>query len=760
MSELTEIAATPGPGTDTSGNGAPAAATERLRSLEEVLAEVNDLEIQMLLIEVGSINEQADFDLIARAYGWASDKHAGQTRMSGRPFMQHCVEVARILAQLRLDSTTVAAGLLHDVLEDTSVTLEEVAAEFSPKIAALTDGVTKVERFQYRGTKDQDTEDQDKRKREAEQAENFRKLLLSMVEDLRVILIKFADRLHNMRTLDHVDPEQQKRISRETVDVYAPLAYRLGLARISRELEDLSLKYLDADQYDEIRRQVAMKREQREVYIEEFKAPIQADLAKAGIDAEITGRPKHFYSIYNKMKSQGTTFEEIYDLSGVRILVESVRDCYTTLGLVHSLYLPISDRFKDYIATPKTNMYQSLHTSVVGPDGNPVEVQIRTREMHQTAEIGIAAHWRYKSGGSPEVESDQRIGWLRQVLDHQREAADPMEFLENLKIELYRDEIYVFTPKGDLEQLPRGATTIDFAFALHTDIGLHCLTAKVNGQIVPLGTQLQSGDSVQIIDSQHQHPTSSWLDMVKTGKARYWIGRWLREEQFSHGVRLGQEILERELEKYRHSVRSESLDELAEELGLADSEHLYAAVGSGELSVSGVVNRLVPERPKRRIRPLFRNLRGIRIQGLDNMMIHFGKCCSPIPGDRIVGLITKGRGITVHRTDCPNMGDIAEDPDRVTVMEWDVDEEQSFSVQLRVTGTDRTYLLTEMTRVISEAGANIRSAESHTRLNRVEGTFQLDVTDARQLRAMIGGLAKIEGVNEVTRVDDPDLPPA
>ena len=404
-------------------------------------------------------------------------------------------------------------------------------------------------------------------------------------------------------------------------------------------------------------------------------------------------------------------------------------------------------------------MYQSLHTSVVGPDGRPVEIQIRTREMHQTAEIGIAAHWRYKSGEPPEVESDQRIGWLRQVLDWQREAADPMEFLENLKVELYRDEIYVFTPEGDLLQLPRGATTIDFAFAVHTDIGLHCLTAKVNGEIVPLGTELHSGDSVQIISSQHQHPTSSWLDMVKTGKARHWIGRWLREEQFSHGVRLGQEILERELKKYRHSVRSESLDELAEELGLAGSEHLYAAVGSGELSVSGVVNRLVPKRPKRRIRPLFRDLRGIRIQGLDNMMIHFGKCCSPIPGDRIVGTITKGRGITVHRTDCPNMGDIAEDPDRVTVMEWDVDEEQSFSVQLRITGNDRTYLLTEITRVISEAGANIRSAESHTRLHRVEGKFELDVTDARQLQAMIKGLSKLEGINEVTRVDDPDLTP-
>ena len=719
--------------------------SDNRRNLDEILEEASDeLQLQMLLIEVASSNEHADFDLICKAYHFANEKHSGQTRMSGQPFIQHCVEVARILAQLRLDSTTVAAGLLHDVLEDTAVTLDEVTKEFNPKIAALTDGVTKIKRFHYQN-------------RETRQAETYRKMLLSMVEDLRVILVKFADRLHNMRTLDHVDNEQQKRISRETVDVYAPLAYRLGLARIRWELEDLSLKYLDPDMYSEISRQVAMKREEREAYIERFKDPIQADLSKSDVDSEITGRPKNFYSIYHKMRSRGKPFNEIYDLSAVRILVQSVRECYMTLGLVHTLYHPISDRFKDYIATPKTNMYQSLHTSVVGPDGRTVEVQIRTREMHQTAEIGIAAHWRYKGGLPSEIESDQRIDWLRQVLDWQRDAPDPKEFLENLKIELYRDEIYVFTPKGDLLQLPKGATTIDFAFAVHTDIGNHCLTAKVNGQIVPLSTELNSGDSVQIISSQHQQPTRIWLEMVKTAKARHSIGRWLREEQFSHSVRLGQEILERELKRYRQSVKSESLDELAEELGLSDSERLYAGIGSGDLAVSGVVNRLVPNPPKRRIRPLFRDRKGIRIQSLHDMMIHFGKCCSPIPGDRIVGLISKGRGISVHRTDCPNMADIAEDPDRLTVVEWDVDEDQSFSVQLHINGNDRTYLLSEITKTISENGANIRSVESHSKLHLFEGTFWLEVNDARQLHSMTKTLSKLEGVSEVRRVDDPNL---
>lgn len=719
--------------------------TNHSASLDELLEKAtNHLHLQMLLIEVASSNEQADFDLIARAYYFAHSHHDGQTRKSGQPFMQHCVEVARILAQLRLDSTTVAAGLLHDVLEDTPVTLEEVAAEFGPKIAALTDGVTKIERFRYES-------------RETRQAETYRKMLLSMVEDIRVILVKFADRLHNMRTLDHLDPEQQKRTALETAEVYAPLAHRLGLARIRWELEDRSLKYMDPETYREIRNKVSMKREQREAYIHDFGAPIEAELARSSIEAEIMGRPKNFFSIYNKMKTRGKPFDEIYDLLAVRVIVNTARECYHTLGLIHTIYHPIPDRFKDYLATPKTNMYQSLHTAVIGPRGLPVEVQIRTREMHHTAEFGIAAHWRYKSGLSQKgLEFENQINWLRQVLDWQRDATDPVEFMENLKIELFQDEIFVFTPKGDLHQLPGGATPIDFAFAIHTDIGLHCLTAKVNGQVVPLSTELGSGDNVQIITSPHQKPSQSWLEMVKTGKARQSIHRWLREEQYAHSMRLGQEILERELKKYRHRVKSESLERLAEEFGLTDSEHLYARIGSGDLSVGHVVNQLFPEKPKRRVRfPLLRDRRGIRIQGIDHLMIHFGKCCTPIPGDPVMGLITRGRGISVHRTDCPNIADVAEDPDRIASVEWDIEEEQAFTVQLLVKGTDRKYLLSDVARAISDSGANIQSSSARTKQNTAEETFFVDIKDTRQLQNLIRRLIQVEGVTDVHRVDDP-----
>lgn len=718
-------------------------------SLDQLLEQAsNHLQLQMLLIEVASSNEQADFDLIARAYYFAHSHHDGQTRKSGQPFMQHCVEVARILAQLRLDSTTVAAGLLHDVLEDTPVSIEEVATEFGPKIAALTDGVTKIERFRYES-------------REARQAETYRKMLLSMVEDIRVILVKFADRLHNMRTLEHMDSEQQKRTALETAEVYAPLAHRLGLARIRWELEDRSLKYMDPDMYREIRDKVSMKREQREAYIHDFKVPIEAELARSSIEAEIMGRPKNFFSIYNKMKSRGKPFDEIYDLLAVRVIVDSARECYHTLGLIHTIYHPIPDRFKDYLATPKTNMYQSLHTAVIGPSGVPVEVQIRTREMHHTAEFGIAAHWRYKSGLSKKgLEFENQINWLRQVLDWQRDASDPIEFMENLKIELFQDEIFIFTPKGDLHQLPSGATPIDFAFAIHTDIGLHCLTAKVNGQVVPLVTELSSGDNVQIITSPHQKPSQSWLEMVKTGKARQAIHRWLREEQYAHSVRLGQELLERELRKYKHRIKSDALERLAEEFGLTDSEHLYARIGSGDLYVGRVISELFPEKPKRRVRfPLFRDRRGIRIQGIDHLMIHFGKCCTPIPGDPVIGLITRGRGISVHRTDCPNIGDIADDPDRIASVEWDVEEEQAFTVQLMVKGTDRKYLLSDVARGVSDAGANIQSSSTRTMQNTAEATLFVDIKDTRQLQTMMRRLTDVEGVTDVRRVDDPQPVP-
>jgi len=711
-------------------------------ALDAHLEDARDhLQLQMLLIEVASCNESADFDLIVRAYHFAHLAHEGQIRKSGEPFLQHSVEVSRILAQLRLDSTTIAAGLLHDVLEDTSITLERISSEFGAKIAALVDGVTKIERFQFES-------------REARQAETYRKMLLSMVEDIRVILVKFADRLHNMRTLDALGPDQQQRISHETIEVYAPLAHRLGVARIRWELEDRSLKFLEPDSYAEIRDKVAMRREEREALIDEFKQPLLVELGRNDITAEITGRAKNFFSIFNKMRSRKKPFEEIYDLTAVRIMVDNVRECYHTLGLVHTIYRPHPDRFKDYIATPKTNMYQSLHTTVVGPRGMPVEVQIRTWEMHHTAEIGIAAHWRYKGGAGEHGELDQQMAWLRQVLDWQRDSTDPVEFMEDLKIELFQDEIFVFTPKGDLHQLPKAASPIDFAFAIHTDIGLHCLTAKVNGQIVPLSAALDSGDSVNIITSPHQRPSQSWLELVKTAKARLAIRRWLKEEHFSQSVRLGQEILERELKRYRHRLGPEALTELATELELADSEHLYAGIGTGDLSVSRIVNRLMPDQPKRRVRPLFRDRRGIRIQGMHDMMIQFGKCCTPIPGDSIIGLITRGRGLSVHRTDCPNIADLAEDPARMTPVTWDLEEEQAFTVQLRVHGNDRKFFLSDITRIISETGANIVGCTTRTLAHLAEDTFWVDVNNTRQLHGLVKKLRSVKGVTEVQRVDE------
>ncbi|MDA0333550.1 MAG: bifunctional (p)ppGpp synthetase/guanosine-3',5'-bis(diphosphate) 3'-pyrophosphohydrolase [bacterium] len=701
----------------------------------------NHLLLQMLLIEVASSSESADYDLIARAYHFAQVAHDGQIRKSGEPFLQHSVEVARILAQLRLDSTTVAAGLLHDVLEDTSVTLERIAAEFGPKIAGLVDGVTKIERFQFES-------------REARQAETYRKMLLSMVEDIRVILVKFADRLHNMRTLDALDADQQQRIAHETVEVYAPLAHRLGVARIRWELEDRALKFLAPDQYCEIRDKVAMRREEREALIDAFKNPLAVELGRNDISAEITGRPKNFYSIYNKMRARKKPFEEIFDLTAVRIIVGTVRECYHTLGLVHTLYRPHPDRFKDYIATPKTNMYQSLHTTVIGPRGMPVEVQIRTWDMHHTAEIGIAAHWRYKGGADGRGDLDQQMAWLRQVLDWQRDSTDPVEFMENLKIELFQDEIFVFTPKGDLHQLPKSASPIDFAFAIHTDIGLHCLTAKVNGQIVPLSAALDSGDTVTIITSPHQKPSQTWLELVKTAKARQAIRRWLKEERFAQSVRLGQEILERELKRYRHRLGPDALTGLATELELADLEHLYAGIGSGDLSVSRIINRLMPDQPKRRTPPLLRDRRGIRIQGMHDMMIQFGKCCSPIPGDSIIGLITRGRGLSVHRTDCPNIGDLSEDPERMTAVAWDLEEEQSFTIRLRVSGNDRKFFLSDVTRIISDTGANIVGCTTRTAAHLVEETFWIDVVNTRQLHGLVKKLEGVEGVTVVQRVDE------
>ena len=707
--------------------------------LDELVEQGGDeLRLSMLLIEVSSCNDQADFELLNRAYYFAKEHHKGQIRKSGEPFIAHCVEVARLLAQLGLDHTTVAAGLLHDVIEDTPATYAEVAEQFGDKIAELIAGVTKIDQITYES-------------REARQAETYRKMLISMVKDIRVMLIKLADRLHNMRTLQYLSPESRERTASETLEVYAPLAHRFGLARIRWQLEDQSLKFLEPKIYQELRESVAMTRQEREDYIKEFKVPIEECLHANGIKAEFTSRAKNFYSIYNKMKARSKPFEEIYDLLAMRIITGTVRECYQILGWVHHMYTPIPGRIKDYISTPKSNMYQSLHTSVIGPKGQYVEVQIRTAQMHHTAEIGIAAHWRYKSNDMAPGDLNQHMSWLHQVIDWQQEATDPVEFMENLKTELAsQDEIFVFTPKGHLHQLPKGATPIDFAFAIHTDIGLHCATAKVNDHVVPLSAALSSGQTVEIVTAPQQKPKLAWLDQVKTAKARQAIRRWLREEQYDHNVRLGKEALDRGLRTYHPP----DLDAVAEEFGFSDAEHLYAALGNGDLSIGKVISRIAPPKLKRRaIRPQDR--RDIRIQGMKNLMIQFGKCCGPIPGDEIVGLVTRGRGVTVHRTDCYNIGRISAEPDRLLKVDWELDDEPAFTVYLRTRSWDRTYLLTEISKAISDAGCNIRKSTTRIDGHIAEQDFWIDIADNEQLRQAIDQIEHIEGVLEVQRVDEP-----
>jgi GTP pyrophosphokinase len=703
---------------------------------------------QVLLRRLRRYDPHIDVDLLARAFLFAYSAHREQLRMSGAPYFEHPLEVAKILTELRMDHVTVVAGLLHDVVEDTGISLEEVREEFGDEIAQLVDGVTKIGGLRLE-------------KLETRQAENFRKMLLSMVRDIRVILIKFADRLHNMRTLEYLPEKKRKRIAIETRDVYAPLAHRLGIARIKWELEDLALKELDPAAYEEIQRKIAEKRVERERYIRRFARPIQEELRRAGVRAQITGRPKHFYSIYMKMQKRNLPFEEIYDLLAIRIIVDKVEECYYALGIVHSLYTPVHDRFKDYIATPKSNMYQSLHTTVIGPDGKMVEVQIRTHEMHRTAEEGIAAHWRYKEGKTDE-ELDKHLVWLRQILEWQQDAHDSGEFLEDLKVELFQDEVFVFTPKGDLLKLPKGATPVDFAFAVHTDIGLHCLAAKVNGRIVPLDYELRSGDRVEIITSHNQKPNPDWLKFVKTSKARSRIKRWLREAQYEQSVQLGQEIVNRFFKRFRIPKDDQELEEIAQSFGLSDVEQLYAAVGRGDLSVENIARKLSPEKiEKAKEDSIFQRFlekargsaKGVRVDGVRDMLIHFAKCCQPVPGDRIVGFITRGRGIVVHRADCKNLLAMMEDPNRYIEVEWDVSKDHQFLASLRVLGENRKGLLADISQAIASVDTNIVSAEMKAVDSVASGTFIIEVRNLSHLTRVIHKIRKVRGVLNVSRME-------
>jgi GTP pyrophosphokinase len=660
------------------------------------------------------------------------------------------MEVAIILTELQLDSETIAAGLIHDIIEDTEVTKEEIERVFGEEIALLVDGVTKISGYSFAS-------------REERQAENFRKMILSMAKDIRVIIIKLADRLHNIRTLEfHEDRHKIETIARETLEIYAPIAHRLGMGRIKWELEDLAMKFLYPEAYDRIMLKIDQKRNEREQFIALLKKPLMNHLDKEGIEADISGRPKHFYSIFKKMSKQEKALEEIHDLIGLRIETGSVSDCYHILGMVHSLWQPIHEKFKDYIATPKSNMYQSLHTSVIVPGGEMVEVQIRTHAMHERAENGIAAHWLYKEERPGVEKSDEQFMWLRRILEWQKDLTDPHEFMEYLKIDLFQDEIFIFTPRGDLIRLPAGSTSVDFAFAIHTEVGYHCVGSKVNGKIVPLHHVLKSGDTVQIIQSQSQYPSADWLNFVKTSKAKSKIRHVVYQKELEQSTALGKQILEREARRLRYRLKwNKSTLHAVKKIGFDTYQKLFLSIGRGEYSPSQFFNSLDPELKKNRSRSSSRMKRmidtrknesyGVRIQGHTNFAIRFAQCCQPVPGDNIFGYITRGRGISVHRADCPNTFHLLQEEDRKINVQWDVKDDRHFPVEITIIAGDRPHLLYDITDILSNSNINILRTKMKTDGDFVQGDLRIEVFNLAQLNRIIHDLKKVESIKDVYR---------
>jgi GTP pyrophosphokinase len=710
-------------------------AKDQLMSLEEILSDFR------------AYFPTGNTELIGRAYQFSRDAHKNQLRSSGEEYFVHSHEVAKTLTQLRLDPNAIAAGLLHDVVEDTSVSIDTIRDEFGEDVAALVDGVTKISELKFKS-------------QEEKQAENFRKMLLSMSKDIRVILIKFADRLHNMRTIEYLPRRTQIRVAIETRDVYAPLAHRMGIAKIGWELEDLSFKTLHPQEYRELVSMVDMKREERELLVEEIIRPIKREMARINIRGKVFGRPKHLFSIYSKMQTQGKTFDEIYDLLGIRIIVEKVEDCYYVLGLVHSLFKPVMDKFSDYIAVPKSNMYQSLHTKVIGPKGRMVEVQIRTAEMDETSEVGIAAHWQYKEGRAKPDELDLQMRWLRQVLDSDAEALSSTEFMENLKINLFPDEIFVFTPKGKLITLTKESTPIDFAYAIHSDVGNRAMAAKVNGRMVPLSYHLSSGNVVEIITSANQRPHSDWLKFVRTTRARQRIKKYLKDAHYEDSIRIGKETLTREMQKLRIKSPEATLKMLAETYGFNDVEDLYAALGAGDIALPQVLQKLAPIEKKEptfvtKLLPRKKEAESaVRIHGLKNVMVHFAECCQPLPGDPIIGFTTRGKGITIHRTDCHNLGKLLEEPNRVMSVEWDVDKDVHFNVRIHLIGEDRRNLLHDITDVIAPLDVNIVHIDMRTEDSIASGRLVLEVKSLAHLTRIMKHIRNVKGVIEVRRLDE------
>jgi GTP pyrophosphokinase len=713
------------------------------------------MNIDELLGKVRGYSPTANLELIQRAYAFSAEVHSGQRRLSGEPYLTHPLEVAGIIADMRLDTQSIATGLLHDTVEDTLTTVDQLREVFGGEIAELVDGVTKISKINFRS-------------REEKQAENFRKMVVAMARDIRVILIKLADRAHNMRTLGHLPPERQTEIAQETLDIYAPLAHRLGIYWIKNELEDNALRFLQPEVYYQLKRNVAKKKAEREAYTREVIGVLSKRLQEAGIDGEVSGRSKHFYSIYQKMQRQNLRYDQIYDLVAFRILVDSVPECYEALGLVHARWKPVPGRFKDYIALPKANMYQSLHTTVIGPYGERMEVQIRTREMHRVAEYGVAVHWRYKGEGEPSTEDAKRFAWLRQLVEWQDHVEDPHEFLRSVKEDLFTEEVFVFTPQGDVHDFPVGATVIDFAYRIHSEIGHRCSGARVNGRLVPLRYQLRNGDTVEIVTTAQQTPSRDWLKIAQTSRAKAKIRGWIRAQQRERSMAIGQELLERDCRRHRLDFgrlrRDGTLGRVAADLGSKDLDSLLMEVGYGRTATRAVLAKLLPpeeldRRAARAEGPLDRLFRlvgrqsrnGVRVSGVEDVLVRFGRCCHPLPGERISGFITRGRGVTVHAADCQQV--LAADGARQVEVCWEHNGEVLRPAKLEVTCVDQPGMLAAMTKAIGAAGINISRAQVRPIPDRMAlNTFEIMVGDIDALNRLIRALSRVRGVVKVGRV--------
>jgi len=725
------------------------------------------LRLNDILDRVASYNAAADLDIIKKAYVYSAKVHQGQIRMSGEPYLVHPLEVAGILAEMRLDEASVVTGLLHDAIEDTLATRDEIAQIFGEEVADLVDGVTKLSQFSAWNTQ------------EEKQAENFRKMVVAMAKDIRVLLVKLADRTHNMRTLDVMAPEKQERIARETLDIYAPLANRLGIQWVKIELEDLSFRYLKPVEYAELKERVATRAQARDKFIREVVDVIQGRLSEQGVGGEVKGRVKHLYSIWRKMRQQSLAFDQIHDLIAFRVVVDSVAQCYEALGIIHSLWKPVPGRFKDYIAIPKPNLYQSLHTTVVGPQAERIEIQIRTREMHRIAEEGVAAHWAYKEGKPAQAKAGdaKKFAWLRQLVEWQTDLADPKEFMETVKVDLFADEVFAFTPKGDVKSLPRGATPVDFAFAIHSDVGGHCVGAKVNGRIVPLRYKLKNGDTVEILTSPTSHPSKDWLAFVKTSRAQARIRGYIRQLERKRSLEIGQEIAERELRRFGMSLhkleKGGELARAAQALGYKQGEDLVVALGYGRIGPRDFLQKFVPQeklaepQPEAapgagsRLTELFRKMAGragggVRISGIDDVLVRFGRCCNPVPGDPIVGFVTRGRGVTVHAKACEKA--LALDPLRRVEVGWDLRaSDVKRPVTIKVITDDRPGVLAAISQKISQAGMNITTANCRSiGDDKAVNTFEMSIGDLKQLRDVMKGIGQLDGVMSVERLQAPE----